>query len=57
MDYRRLHEKFAAIHAEIQDASRSVNKAFGIFNEQTLRHCCTNIAHDVEGYKSLIARP
>ena len=55
--WRRLHEKFAAIHAEIQDASRSVNKAFGIFNEQTLRHCCTNIAHDVEGYKSLIARP
>lgn len=29
----------------------------GIFNEQTLRHCSTNIAHDVEGYKSLIARP
>ena len=29
----------------------------GIFNEQTLRHCCTNISHDIEGYKSLIARP
>jgi len=55
--WTRLHEKFAAIHAEIQEASRSVNKAFGIFNEQTLRHCSTNIAHDVEGYKSLIARP
>jgi hypothetical protein len=29
----------------------------GIFNEYTLRHCTTNIAHDTEGYKSLIARP
>ena len=29
----------------------------GIFNEQTLRHCSSNVAHDVEGYKSLIARP
>ena len=29
----------------------------GIFNEQTLRHCSTNIVHDIEGYKSLIARP
>lgn len=29
----------------------------GIFNEQTLRHCSTNIQHDIEGYKSLIARP
>ena len=55
--WTRLHEKFVAIHAEIQEASRSVNKAFGIFNEQTLRHCSTNITHDVEGYKSLIARP
>lgn len=55
--WKQLHAKFGAIHAEIQDASRSVNKSFGIFNEQTLRHCSTNIAHDVEGYKSLIARP
>lgn len=29
----------------------------GIFNEYTLRHCTTNITHDIEGYKSLIARP
>ena len=29
----------------------------GIFNEQTLRHCSNNIVHDIEGYKSLIARP
>jgi hypothetical protein len=29
----------------------------GIFNEKTLRHCCSNITHDIEGYKSLIARP
>ena len=28
-----------------------------MFNEQTLRHCSTNIVHDIEGYKSLIARP
>jgi len=55
--WRQLLDKFGAIHAEIQDASRSVNKAFGIFNEQTLRHCSTNIVHDLEGYKSLIARP
>ena len=55
--WRQLHDKFCAVHTEIQDASRSVNKAFGIFNEQTLRHCSTNIAYDVEGYKSLIARP
>ena len=55
--WKQLHDKCCAIHAEIQDASRSVNKSFGIFNEQTLRHCSTNIAHDVEGYKSLIARP
>ena len=49
--------QFAAIHVEIQEKSRSINKSFGIFNEQTLRHCTTNIAQDVEGYKSLIARP
>eukprot|EP00746_Dinoflagellata_sp_MGD_P124033 gnl/MRDRNA2_/MRDRNA2_58642_c0_seq1.p1 gnl/MRDRNA2_/MRDRNA2_58642_c0~~gnl/MRDRNA2_/MRDRNA2_58642_c0_seq1.p1 ORF type:complete len:1612 (+),score=292.79 gnl/MRDRNA2_/MRDRNA2_58642_c0_seq1:504-4838(+) len=55
--WKQLLEKFSAIHAEIQDASKSVNKSFGIFNEQTLRHCNTNIAHDIEGYKSLIARP
>lgn len=55
--WQQLWEKFGAIHAEIQDASRSVNKSFGIFNEGTLRHCSTNIAHDIEGYKSLIARP
>ena len=55
--WRQLREKLGAIRSEIQDASKSVNKAFGIFNEQTLRHCSTNIAHDVEGYKSLIARP
>eukprot|EP00961_Rhodomonas_salina_P131542 1770446-Rhodomonas_salina.1 len=48
--WRQLYEKLCAIHAEIQDASKSVNKAFGIFNEHTLRHCSTNIAHDVEGY-------
>jgi len=34
--WRQLLDKFGAIHAEIQDASQSVNKAFGIFNEQTL---------------------
>eukprot|EP00937_MAST-01D_sp_MAST-1D-sp2_P002830 g2830.t1 len=55
--WRQLLGKFRAIHAEIQDASRSVNKSFGIFTPQTLRHCSTNIAHDIEGYKSLIARP
>lgn len=55
--WQQLHAKFEAIHLEIQDASRSVNKSFGIFNEQSLRHCSTNIAHDIEGYKSLIARP
>jgi len=55
--WAQLHEKFGAIHAEIQDASRSINKSFGIFNEQTLRHCSTNVSHDCEGYKSLIARP
>ena len=55
--WRQLFDKCAAIHTEVQDASRSLNKSFGIFNEQALRHCSTNIAHDVEGYKSLIARP
>eukprot|EP00931_Biecheleriopsis_adriatica_P048723 TRINITY_DN28156_c0_g1_i1.p1 TRINITY_DN28156_c0_g1~~TRINITY_DN28156_c0_g1_i1.p1 ORF type:complete len:2295 (-),score=500.02 TRINITY_DN28156_c0_g1_i1:122-7006(-) len=55
--WQHLHEKFTAIHAEIQEQSKSINKNFGIFNEQTLRHCSTNIAHDIEGYKSLIARP
>jgi len=55
--WRHLHEKYIAIHAEIQDASKSINKAFGIFNEKTLRHSTGNIAHDVEGYRSLIARP
>lgn len=55
--WKQLFDKFRAIHEEIQDASRSINKSFGIFNENTLRHCRTNISHDIEGYKSLIARP
>ena len=55
--WQQLYDKFGAIHAEIQKKSCSINKSFGIFNEQTLRHCSTNIAHDIEGYKSLIARP
>ena len=55
--WQQLHAKMCAIHTEIQDASRSVNKSFGIFNEKTLKHTSTNIAHDVDGYKSLIARP
>ncbi|CAE8670279.1 unnamed protein product [Polarella glacialis] len=55
--WQQLHEKCTSIHAEIQEQSRSINKSFGIFNEQTLRHCSNNISHDVEGYKSLIARP
>lgn len=55
--WNHLSHKFRAIHEEIQDASRSINKSFGIFNEYTLRHCSTNILHDIEGYKSLIARP
>ena len=55
--WRSLHEKSSAIHSEIQEKSKSINKSFGIFNEATLRHCSTNIAQDVEGYKSLIARP
>ena len=41
----------------MQDASRSLNKSFGIFNEATLRHCSSNIAQDLDGYRSLIARP
>ena len=53
----QLYEKLKVIHNEIQSKSRSINKSFGIFNEQTLRHTSTNIAHDIEGYKSLIARP
>jgi len=52
-----LYEKFDAIYNEIQDASKSLNKSFGIFNEQTLRHCTSSISHDIEGYKALIARP
>ena len=55
--WQQLFDKFSAIHDEIQDASKSLNKSFGIFNEQSLRHCSTNIAYDIEGYKSLIARP
>lgn len=55
--WEQLHEKFVMIHEEIQEKSHSINKAFGIFNEKTLRHCSSNITHDVEGYKSLIARP
>ena len=39
-----LHGKFAAIHLEVQEKSKSINKSFGIFNAQTLRHCATNIA-------------
>jgi hypothetical protein len=47
VDYwQQLFSKFGAIHTEIQDASRSINKSFGIFNEETLRHCSSNIAHD-----------
>eukprot|EP00804_Cyclotella_cryptica_P011896 CCRYP_004399-RA/>CCRYP_004399-RA protein AED:0.06 eAED:0.06 QI:211/0.78/0.8/1/0.71/0.6/15/1860/1813 len=55
--WKELHEKFVAIHNEIQDASKSLNTSFGIFNENTLRHCTTSISHDIEGYKALIARP
>jgi len=44
--WQQLFSKFGAIHTEIQDASRSINKSFGIFNEETLRHCASNIAHD-----------
>jgi len=52
-----LHGKFCAIYEEIQGASRSINKSFGIFNPESLRHCTSNIIHDIEGYKCLIARP
>ena len=55
--WRALYDKCRVINTEIMDASRSINKSFGIFNEQTLRHCSSNIAQDIEGYKSLIARP
>jgi len=55
--WSQLHEKFGAINLEIQEKSKSINKNFGIFNEKTLRHCSSNVAHDIEGYKSLIARP
>lgn len=48
--------KFRIIHKEIKEKSKSINKAFGIFNEQTLEHS-SNIARDIEGYKCLIARP
>ena len=52
--WRELHGKFAALHLEVQEKSKSINKSFGIFNAQTLRHCATNIAQDVAGYASLI---
>lgn len=55
--WQALHRKLGHIHEEIQEKSKSINKAFGIFNEATLRHCATNIAQDIEGYKGLIARP
>mmetsp|Transcript_31959 Transcript_31959/g.48617 ORF Transcript_31959/g.48617 Transcript_31959/m.48617 type:complete len:1929 (-) Transcript_31959:223-6009(-) len=55
--WKQLHKKFIAIQTEIQDASRSINRSFGIFNEYTLRHCSTNVVRDIEGYKGLIARP
>jgi len=54
--WEQLCDKLSFIHAEIQHKSRSINKSFGIFNEQTLRHS-VNIAQDIEGYKALIARP
>ena len=52
--WRELHGKFAAIHLEVQEKSKSINKSFGVFNAHTLRHCATNIAQDVAGYTSLI---
>ena len=55
--WAELYEKLKVVHTEIQKKSHSINKSFGIFNEQTLRHCSSNIAHDIAGYKSLIARP
>ena len=30
--WKRLFQKFQAIHTEIQDASRSINKSFGMFH-------------------------
>jgi hypothetical protein len=54
--WRQLLVKCKSIHTEIQDASRSINKSFGIFNEYTLRHSPNN-TYDTEGYKRLIARP
>jgi hypothetical protein len=45
--WAQLHEKCTAIHLEIQEKSRSINKSFGIFNEQTLRLCSTNVAHNI----------
>ena len=30
--WAQLYKKFVAIHAEIQDASRSINKSFGTYN-------------------------
>jgi hypothetical protein len=55
--WRQFYEKSTQIHVEIQEKSKSINKSFGIFNEQSLKHCSTNIAQDIEGYKSLIGRP
>ena len=55
--WAQLYEKLRHIHAEIQEKSKSINKSFGIFNEDTLRHAPGGIAHDIEGYKCLIARP
>ena len=54
--WRQLHEKLAFIHAEIQAKSKSINKSFGIFNEDTLRHAAPggNIAHDIEGSVSTV---
>lgn len=37
--------------------SSAIGLCQGIFNEKTLRHCTTSISHDIEGYKTLIARP
>ena len=51
--WQELFEKFKIIHQEIQEKSHAINKSFGIFNEQTLKHCSTNIAHDIEVIKDL----
>ena len=49
--WHQLHDKLTCIHAEIQEKSKSINKSFGIFNEDTLKHAPGgNIAHDIEGY-------